>query len=397
MPSSQRSYLRIFGTSVCVTLSVIAAFNAVMDPIGAYPSIDARRLQLYRASYLSSRAAKAELVARGGCEIVLLGSSRVQDGLPVNDPAYRSDHVYNLGLDVTSLLELSAVLDFTLRHNHVKQVLLGADFFLFSDVRTFGFDFDSSRFNPHLNLVEYHFRNLLGADATAQSWSMLRQARRNKTPPPAERGFIPKVIPRGLGQRDIFAARIRGFLTKRESYAGFHYSQDRLALFREIVRRCRDRGVQLIVFIPPVHALQLETIRVAKLWPTFEQWKIDLASIIAKEDSSVPLWDFSGYRGRLVEDVPASGDKVTRMKWYVDSSHFSPPLGELMLARIFATPASEGTEEFGFRLTSEDVRSHLNQIRLDRQSYAETHRDEIVWVAQLAEEAKGGAPKRGDF
>ena len=96
-----------------------------------------------------------------------MGTSASSSGCRSNHPAYGSDRVYNLGLEGTSLPELEAALDLALRENHLKRVIFGVDFLLFSDMRAARPDFDNSRFNSHLNVFEYHARNLFDWDATA--------------------------------------------------------------------------------------------------------------------------------------------------------------------------------------------------------------------------------------
>ena len=386
MTAGHRLYLFFFAGCAGIILLLIASFTALIDPLGAYDRIHLVSLEAYRGNYLSSRTAKAELATHRQCDVILLGSSRVQVGLPVTDPAYATSKVCNLGLNGTALPELNAALDFAVAHNDVKRVIFSADFEFFSDVRNSGEDFENSRFNPHVNPIDYQFRNLIGADAINQAWSLLRDARRKKqATPDAARGFIPKIIPRKRSQRSIFALRIRSFLANPETYGAFHYSEQRLQLFREMIRRCRERGIDLIVFIPPVHALQLETIRVAQLWPVFEQWKRDLAQLMSSEDAAVPLWDFSGYSGPRAEKVPPNGDKTTRMRWFIDSSHFTPALGQVVLKQLLAprTLAEQTSAEAIGVLSPAKVENDLDQIRRDRETYAASHPDEVEWVAQL--------------
>jgi len=385
METNFRLFLRAFGVFTLAGLAALAGLNVLIDPLGAYPALSLKPLAKYRG-HLTSRTAKAEMIARGDCEVLLLGSSRVLVGLPVNHPAYGTDRVFNLGLNETTLTETAAVLDFALQRNRIKRVLLGADFLLFSDVRGNSPGFENSRFNPDLNFLEYHFKNLLGSQITESSWSLLRQWLRGKPPAPGEHGFLPKSVPRGQSQRDLFAARIRGFLTDPETYGGFHYSQQRLDVFRRMVRRCREEKIELAVFIPPVHALQMETVRAAGLWPTFERWKGDLSRILAEEGAagSVPLWDFTGFTGDVAEPVPPAVDTVTRMKWYLESSHFTPALGERVVARVLQDGDSVNDLAFGVRLAADNMEEHLTRLRADRAAYAASHPDEIRWLEQLA-------------
>ncbi len=391
MRASSRLYCRIFAGVAFAGLTGVAAFNLLVDPVGAYPWFAVKNIEPYRPQ-ITSRAAKSEMLLRHPVDVLLLGSSRIQAGIPVRHPAYGTTRVFNLGLNGTTLIETAAVLDLALQRQRPKRVLLGADFLMFSDLRGWNAGFKNSRFNPELEPLEYHFTNILGADTLNDSGLLLRQWLRGNPPPPSERGFDPRTLRPGTSQRGVFANNVRDFVVHH--YGVYHYSLDHLEVFRQIIRQCRDAGVELVVFIPPVHALQLETIRAARLWPIFEHWKGDLVRIVAEEGvvEAVPLWDFTGYTGRVAETVPPAGDTTTRMKWYVEGSHFTPALGEEVLNRLLTA----GTEQhlppdFGVRLTTNNLAAQLSRIRADRETYAAAHADEIAWVTQIAVASKGGA------
>jgi hypothetical protein len=381
-----RFYLRVCLGVIALGLVLLALFNLLVDPLGAYRFSALGLFQPYRGHF-TSRAGKSEAVAHGNYDLILLGTSRVELGMPIDHPAYQSDRVYNLGLEGTSLPELAAALDLALKNNPLKRVIFGVDFLLFSDRRATRADFENSRFNPRLNIFEYHARNLFDWDATVRSWSLVERLEHHKAPPAAERGFVPRTIPPKLSQRTVFARRIHDFLVNPETYGAYRYSPERVRQLHEMIRQCRARGVDLVIFIPPVHALQLETIRIAGLWPVFEQWKRDAVQAVAEETASqpIPLWDFSGFKDRVAENVPAEGDKTTRMKWYIDSSHFTPALGSLVLDRLFSPMPGEGnTDDFGVPLVPGNVEPHLARLRVDRESYAGAHSDELQWLKQLA-------------
>lgn len=363
----------------------LAGFNCLLDPIGAHPTVSLSAARPYRQP-VTSRIAKAELIAHGDCEVLLAGSSRVQVGLPVDASLYNGALAYNMGLDGTTLTETKAVLEFAILHNSIKRVILGVDFLLFSDVREGTSRYKDSKFNPQLNLFEYFLQNAIGSDATVQSWSIMRRMLEREASPLAERGFAPKFVPNGLSQRDLFALRIRQFINDPETFGRFRYSQQQLAIFRDIVRRCRSRGIKLTVFIPPVHALHLEMIRSLGLWRNFESWKSDLTRILAQEAMSepIPLWDFTGYEGRVAEDVPRAGDHTTRMKWYYESSHFTPALGKLVLRSIHEGQGRKPEQEtFGVVLNCDNLSRDLDRTRAAREVYVAGHTADVAWLKQI--------------
>jgi hypothetical protein len=392
-----RRYVLVFFALVLAGLAGVMVFNVLADPNGAYPRWSLSALAPYRQQLLT-RSAKAEMLLRNRCDILLLGSSRVQVGLPVNAKIYGTEQVYNLGLSGTTLPELAAVLEFALRHQRPKRVLLGTDFFMFSDTRKATAGFESSRFDPQLGMFDYHFKNLLGAHALDDSYRLTRQWLRHEQPLGVQRGFLPKSLRASASQRETFARCIRRFIIEPETYGAYHYSEERLGLVRQMIRQCRQAQVELFIFVPPVHALELETIRVAGLWSTFEQWKKDIVRIVAEENAvdAVPFWDFTGFAGPLIEPVPPAGDRQTRMRWYLENSHFTPALGERVLNRMLAG-ADEKSESavFGTRLTPATVDQHLTRLGQEREAFAKSQAHEVAWVEQLARD-KGNKNKAGE-
>ncbi len=184
---ASRRYVLIFFALLLAGLAAVMLFNLLADPNGAYPRWSLAALAPYRQQ-LVTRSAKAEMLLRNRCDVLLLGSSRVQVGIPVQAKVYDTERVYNLGLSGTTLPEMAAVLDFALRQQRPKRVLVGTDFFMFSDTRKATAGFESSRFDPELGLFDYHFKNLLGAHALDDSYRLTRQWLRHERPLAVQRG-----------------------------------------------------------------------------------------------------------------------------------------------------------------------------------------------------------------
>jgi hypothetical protein len=390
MDARFRKYLWTFGGTMFAGVTVLAAFNLLVDPWGAYRFAALRALQPYRSG-IASREAKAELAAHGTFDTLVIGSSRMRMGMPTSHPAYGSTNVCNLGLAGTMLDETSGALDYALRKNPVKRVIFGADFHMFSASRSVDPTYEVSRFNPRLDISEYHGRNLLGERALNESWSLFKDWVRRRPPLIGDRGFVPKYLPERASQREAFAKRVRASLVTLGAEGSFVRSTNRLETFRQMIRRCRRNGIELIIFIPPIHALQLEAVRATGKWENYEQWKRDLVQILAEEGvtDSVPLWDFQGFSGALTETVPPEGDRATRMKYYMEASHFTPALGGLVLERVLrSTNSSAEAREFGVKLSPANLEEHLVKTRADRDAYATRHSDEIAWVNAIAAAAK---------
>ena len=236
---------------------------------------------------------------------------------------------------------------------------------------------------------------MLGSYATLSSWDVLTGVIRSERTEVDTAGYLNRSAPPKDGHRKAFRKAIRKFLTHPELYNGYVYGRSRLEDFQQIVKLCRERGCELIVIIPPVHALQLETIRQAGLWKDFEKWKRDLVTGLAEDairhpDSpAISLWDFTAYTGYNAEPVPADADR-SAMQWYWESSHFKKELGDLMLARALG-----GEGSFGVRLTRENIEQHLETLRNGRATYLQACPDDAAMVREIGADVTSDPPAAG--
>ena len=94
------------------------------------------------------------------------------------------------------------------------------------------------------------------------------------------------------------------------------------------------------------------------MWSDFENWKREIVAI-------TPVWDFSGYNSITTEPV-AKG-----MKNYLDSSHYSSEVGNLILNRLFNYQEETVTADFGILITQENIQSHLDLILVEQTSWSD--------------------------
>lgn len=357
-------------------LGAVAAFNLLVDPIGAYRAFSLRRFSAFRQT-LFTRTSRAELARRGPWDMIVLGTSRPKAGLPALHPAFATNRVCNLAIDGGRMSEAVAILEFARAHQPLRRVALFLDFVMFSSTNLYRHDFAQSRFNPRLARFEYHCRNLVGADMTAHSWQFLVKSLHHFQPPPGEtNGFYVHAIRARTSQRDLFE---RVLASHAAAYAAMRAAPVQMDQLRHVLRVCREANIDLVLAINPVHALDLELLRAGGNWGRFEQWKREIVALTASENPAVPLWDFSGYDRFTTEAVPPRGSPE-RMKFYFENSHYTPVLGGLMLDRIFCGAATE----FGSILSRENIEPHLRRIRQDRERYAHSHAAEVEWVQAIA-------------
>jgi hypothetical protein len=94
------------------------------------------------------------------------------------------------------------------------------------------------------------------------------------------------------------------------------------------------------------------------------------------------VYDFSGYNAYSTERFPSSSQKGLLMKWYLDSSHYRPALGKLVLNEVLN---GEGQSGFGTILNSETIEQHLAQVRAGQADYRRDNPEDAHEVRSMCE------------
>jgi hypothetical protein len=376
-------YIKIWLSITLGALATVAILNLLVDPLGAHPGIHWKAFDDYRYA-LNDRIPKAEMARRGDWEVIVLGSSRAKAGFPAVHSFFLTNKTCNLSLDGVTFPEVFAAFELASHCNPIKHVVLGLDFYMFSQGNPYVLDFQESRFNTNLDVFLYYSKQLLGIASTRMTFDTLGEKLAGKRVDPQERfGFAGPKLPSGVSQRDLFDKVLRQM---GAGYAMQKFDLTRMDLVRQIVQACRDRHIDLKIAIMPVHALDIELLHAVGRWNEFEQWKTDLVEIVATNGAGgqVALWDFSGYSGPPAEVVPPAGDTASRMKYYFENSHCLPVVGGMMLDRMFGPP---GTNEFGVLINQTNFQAHQTRILEDRAAYAKAHPDDMAWIQRIVKES----------
>mgnify|MGYP000745956366 CR=1 FL=1 len=144
-----------------------------------------------------------------------------------------------------------------------------------------------------------------------------------------------------------------------------------MRLFRAIIKRAKEKNIELILFISPLHAWALESFEFFGYWEKFEQWKRDLVkevepfNKISPQKKKTILWDFNYYNAYTTESVPPAGDSKTIMKWHIDPGHYSDTLGDIILDTILL----KKNHNAGILITSQNIEEHIKSIRKTKESF----------------------------
>lgn len=408
-------YLKIFSLCSVSIFIIILMLNLLVDPYDLYRlvclrGINAVKPEFRKYSYMS----KAYAVKRLRPQALILGTSRVENGIDPRHPGWHYQPAYNLGLSGANIYEAFRYYQHAYAVQPLKEVVIGLDLLMFN-----GNNEQSANFTEERLLVDRYgcqqpryYRDLLTSliSFSALSDSIDTLFRQSST---SNELFLPQ------GQRDpayhYYRTRKYGgyrkrFIKSARVYLGpdselFSPHRDRRYFiepgvgtttfdsYRALLRHAYGHNVSLSCFIPPLHAWYWEIIRLNDMWPLWEMWKRELVRINEEEAHTAGkepfrLWDFSGYHVFAAEAVPPMEDVEAAMQWHWEASHYKKELGDLVLDVILGYDRAEGTvpSDFGVILNTATIESRLNHIVNQQRSYRKAAAADVDLLETLARE-----------
>lgn len=394
------TYLALTAIFAAALAALLAAFNLVADPYGAF---DVPRLSRVNELPLGFNRrpvlAKSLAASRVRPASVILGNSRAESGYDADHPGLASRPAYNLGIGGAGLSEVRRFFLEALATGAVKQALLALDLTMFEPSLE-----ATQRIPDAFMLTDASGRPagparrwqrlafvLLSGPASYDSWWSLRHQR----DPVAvylpsgrrEESYDLRQVEREGGPRSASLHTEAAFLatTLRDtSSEAFGASYDAsLARLAEIVALSARHGIRLDVVLNPIHARQSYLIDASGLWPLYERWKRDLAALVSRSPAPVALWDFSRVSECTAEAMPAAGEASARMRWYRESGHFRPALGTLVLDAVYGRP-QDACPGLGRRLEPRAIETELAAQRAALARWIGAHPADVAEIDALA-------------
>ena len=378
-----RQYSWLFFTALAFPLFGVGLFNIIIDPYGVFNQKDIPGINHAKVKEGDNdRLSKATAITRIQPITVLLGSSRTKQGLDPDHPQLAQNQpAYNLAVNGPNMYEVRRYLEHAIANQeNIKTVVLGVDFFMFnSDLDNQPTFLDARLGKRHL-IIQDFINVVFSIDAFDSSKETLLASKKEPYQDDGygENGFQPNRKADNGETKWRFEQSIKLYF---ELHSDYDFSPQYFADFKEVVKLCEEHNIDLKVFISPSHATQWESIQVTGRWEVFEEWKRKLVAV-------TPVWDFSGYNSVTQENIKE------RMDNYVDNSHYTKPIGDLILNRIFGYEEEQVPEDFGVLLTEENIDINLAKIRQERKEWLKNNPDELKLVQNLKQqqEAKQNPP-----
>ena len=362
-----------------VLVGIIGFSNMLIDPYGIWNLMDFSLNIQKVEKYNHQRLFKAEDIINLRPKVVLLGSSRTFFGL---NPDYyeqiTGQKAYNAGFSAANTEEELAYLRHALVNQPgIQQVIIGLDFYSFNEHNTGREDFLLDRLEKnHIDWNDFT-STLFSQDAVEASLNTIEFNVINKLTEPLvfpnghiSASGIKQFHLLGANGQEAFTRELEVYINNVQFYYNYKYSAQSLQDVRTMVELCKERNIDIKVFISPSHATQWEAIRTSGLWLQFEQWKRDIAAI-------TPVWDFSGYNSITTEPIGVN------MQHYWDNSHFTEKTGELVLDRLMNYHISSVPEDFGRLLTPSTVNQVIEELNIERDNWAKNNNKTADFVKDL--------------
>ena len=387
-----RSYVAIFVGCSGAALAAVAGLNYQLDPYLTHQWGTPRMQRLRPPREKLSAWGKTYAVSQLRPQVVYIGNSRTELGLPPDYPAFAGKHVFNSALSGASLSDAIGMASHAAYFGPLDTVVWGIDapsFHMAVGNTDFNHDLvaDGPFYPARRTLL--NLKRALTIDMTRDSINLLL----------GRFGQVchSSLVFRGQRDDDCISDRIHGWggtraaiLPRlREFVRGDGPSDEGMrALGSTVGRFCAD-GTRLRLYVNPTHAMMLDTLYWAGKWQPVEAWQTALATMVAArraQGCNVRLYDFSGFNSVTTEAVPqASG--VNEMRYYWESSHYRANVGRMILARMFGGSETVPAD-FGVELLPATMSSHLAALRAGRERYHQDHPVETAMAKAIAAEPR---------
>ena len=401
MKESVRYLKYIFGIVIFVLLS-IGTFNWFIDPFEIYWTGEYKpHRKIFMKKVWIFKAMNVRKIAP---QSLILGSSRSMIGLDAEHPGGGPSVSprYNFGVPASNLYEMLSYLEHSNELNHIKQAIVGIDFFSFNI-----FYQANSEFNDSFLLKEgdsqllSHFRETMISLFTVTSFNLSKKKMGSTG---KETSFLngsstefykyTQRYPPGKSFLHNQKNYLSVFLYQPPRYHFCLYDQNgenpQMRALKKLVNLANRKSIDLRIFIHPIHASLQQIIKYAGLWNEFEDWKKKLVQITSKQtldqNQKIKLWDFSGYNIFTTEDKTPLESLGPTMKWYWEAMHYNNKLGDRVLDRIYNYKADSRNipADFGVLLKKGNIDGHIELVRKQQMKYELSHAKEgNIWFQQI--------------
>lgn len=375
-----RGYVALFSGITLLTCGAVAALNYHVDPYLTHQWDSPHLRRLLPGREKLSPWGKTYALARFQPQVLYVGNSRTELGLPVQTPLFGDRRVFNAALSGASLGDAAAMVRHAAAVGKLDTVVWGID------APSFSMEIGNTDFDRELVAADRYYlarrglinlKRALSVDMTLDTLRVLR----------GTFGGVCLSSLALLGQRDGRCVQQRidslggsgaAMLPRVRDFArGAGPTPDAMReLDHGVAALCRA-GTRVRLYINPTHAMTSDVLYWAGKWPALEAWQGRLAALAERHRESgcdTRLFDFSGFNSVTMETPPQLSGRA-EMENYWEASHYRENVGQRILARMFGQ-----SESFGVELTPATLPAHQSAQRAARDRYHREHPAETAMV-----------------
>jgi hypothetical protein len=387
-PTRKFFFLTVALTALVVLLLVVGS-NYLVDPYFLHQWDSPALKRLTSAQQKILPWGKTYAAFRYQPEVLLLGSSRSEIGLPADSPLLAGKRVFNLAISGASVGDAARMLRHSSRFHQPELIVWGLDYGWQFREKTGNTDFleeleAKDDLYPVRRIILYLKRSMslpMAGDTLAVLTGSNEQSCLSLI---AYNGFkaapcLEVIMKNEGGTRRAFEE----VLKKKVPLGAPDDTPATVAFLEETLKSSCTAGTRVRLFIQPLHALA-ELSYWNGLESDVEEWKRKLTAMddrLRKGGCDIALYDFSGYNRITTEQIPQQTGRES-MQHYWEQSHYNGGVGEMIIARVLQKEKAEENEAFGVELRPETVENHLVATRLARSRYIQAHPGETAHLDQ---------------
>ena len=395
---------------------LVSAVNILVDP---YLLFDAPRISGLTdrkpSAQTNDRKMKQYDAVRRPAHTLVLGSSRIEIGFnPLSGSWHAEDQpVYNFGLaggdPRVGAHYLRHLIASRLSDDLLNTLIIGLDFesFLYppsppsdqtesvSDVPATSLKvIANGQQNPHRNLqtIKDYLQSSLSLDAFLASITTVFHSYSGTGVTIDERGWMNESVFEEASRANGIAALFlhknvetvsqygSSHLALRQAADGSLYD---LAAIRELIGIGNAINAEVVFFLQPAHADRWEIFDRLGYWDDIERWKSEIVELVDEEQirgAKVELWDFASYEPYVQEALPSDGDLDSNLLWFWEPVHYRTALGDIMIQRM---RHAGSPNQFGVKLSRDNLSEWLSKVRADRDKYRSTNPEAIARIVSI--------------
>ena len=331
------AYLRYFLIFTLSIVTLVASTNWFIDPYGFFWSPQISNINAKKTQAVNrSRLVKPYRLDKTLPEILLIGNSRIEMGIPAESELFTSDNVYNAGIPgLRPELQWQMALNQIQTNPNLKKIFLSLDYtdFLIQD-SAFG-----SAAKTRTDTIETDYikiaQSVFSFDTLISSIKTILTQNSDVNYITAKGTNVPDTyisVMRTEGKSALFKQKL-GELKNTFSREHVHASHDSLShpyhqILDKVINNASAKNIEITFFINPLHITYIEEIEENHKVNDFCRWKNQLATYIGSAGNT--LWDFSLISPYALEPVNLSKNNEA-MQWFWEPAHYKSSLSEILL------------------------------------------------------------------